>query len=401
MSAAAKSKKRVQADESGEKNVSEFKHPTTVYSCATCNYASDRTHHYCPSCGLCNNFKLAPDWLAKVYRERPEVFARKQRPKHLLDANGAPLQNAQEPFQFSEQPASQDNDPNDDEPEDASEEDDPEEEVEPEHGHIEVKTMGRTKTAAVKRFGTGDDGLDKVLGGGFPEHNCLMISGAPGAGKSTLMRQTLAALAQAGVRCMLAAGEEATEVIKSEFKRQKLHRKYPLYKDIIMVSSSDPDAIAAAAIEHDIEYLVVDSVHVMKSRRTNGPPGKDRQLNYATALFMNLAHATDEFHDQLPMSIWLVNHMTKGGDMAGSNTAKHETDGAFSLDHIDPITLRPVDDQNEPTGYIRLKVHGKYRRGVNTLKAYYKMTSRGLTLWVPKNSPSRAVKKGARLPKGK
>lgn len=367
--------------------------PPPVFGCIVCHYAAGKATFYCPGCGAINCMKAAPEWLAKAFREKPEVFKRQPLRKAPTTSENGMMEPSND-FHLNRDSS----DPDDDDRSSRDDDDDDDEEEFPEMGPIVVQKLSKVKSEETIYVPTGDEGFDTVLSGGLPLNNCIALGGQPGIGKSTLVRQVTAHLMQEGYKVMYAAGEEAIGVIKAEYKRQWLLKKYPEAKNIEMCSSVDPDAIVHEAKQRDIDVLIVDSGFVMRSRRVNGPPGKERQVSYACSLFMNAAHATDEFMDTRPMTIVILFHMTKDGDLSGSNFAKHETDGSFSLDSVDPVTLKALDDQNEPSGYVRLRVHGKYRRGKNTAKAYYKMGNRGLQTWKPKKGKSLVVTKGKKKP---
>lgn len=42
-----------------------------------------------------------------------------------------------------------------------------------------------------KKAATGIEGLDEILGGGFPENRLILVAGNPGTGKTTLALQFL------------------------------------------------------------------------------------------------------------------------------------------------------------------------------------------------------------------
>lgn len=270
------------------------------------------------------------------------------------------------------------------------EESDKKKEEEEEEGQpvplLEIKRLYTVKGGKVTYAPTGDEMLDHVFGGGLPLHHCLMIAAPPGCGKSTLMRKMAAALAQRDFKCLYASSEETEKKIKGEFARAKLFTKYPKSKgdNMQVISSGDPEAIILAAQDHEVDILIVDSLMMLYSPVVDGDVGKSNQIVHAAQLFMNASHATEQYAEERKMTIILICHATKGGDMSGPNKAKHICDGCFFMEHVDPDTLKPAEDQNQPTGVVKMRVHGKYRCGSPMNYGYYRMTASGLVVYKPK-----------------
>ena len=61
----------------------------------------------------------------------------------------------------------------------------------------------------VARTPTGQEELDRVLGGGMVEGGVVLIGGDPGIGKSTLLLQALDGLQRSGQRTLYVTGEES------------------------------------------------------------------------------------------------------------------------------------------------------------------------------------------------
>lgn len=274
-----------------------------------------------------------------------------------------------------------------DEEEDGEEGDAPDNEEEGEEvPRLEIKRLYAVKGGKVTYVPTGDEMLDHVFGGGIPLHHCLMIAAPPGCGKSTLMRKMAAALAQRDLKCLYASSEETEKKIKGEFARAKLFTKYPKSKgdNMQVISSGDPEAIILAAQDHEVDVLIVDSLMMLYSPVVDGDVGKSNQIVHAAQLFMNASHATEQYAEERKMTIILICHATKGGDMSGPNKAKHICDGCFFMEHVDPDTLKTAEDQNQPTGVVKMRVHGKYRCGSPMNYGYYRMTKAGLVVYKPK-----------------
>jgi predicted ATP-dependent serine protease len=382
-------------------NIAASEVAVVVHVCTECLYLGPRRVSICPSCGAVNTLKPAdPSFCAlyfRVVRNQPSLSAsgvtraRRQEP---IDFEGS--QSAEDGYRAPEYDAAEDDDEGDEE-EEVEEEEAEQKPAQP----AAVARVSSFKGGDIERMSSSDTGVDHVFNGGIPVAHCFMLSASPGGGKSTLMRQVAAGMAEAGYKVLIAAGEEAGDIAQSEFKRLKLYKRFPRgAKKVLFTGSADIDEVISAADAEEVDVLIVDSLSVLASKRVKGPPGKEKQVNYAAYHLMQAAHAQNEYEGRKPFTVLMIVHATKDGDMAGPNTAKHWTDGAFTLEHIDPASLEATDDQNKPTGFVRLRVLGKYRRGSPLNYAYYQFTEAGLVTWKPKDKdddePTSARKPAAR-----
>lgn len=330
---------------------------------------------------MVNTLKVAAPELSDLYFKH----VRKQRPfsSASLKLSGGDAED-EESSDFSPEmvdPDTADDDREHDEDEPDENFDDEDEEDEPVEA-AEVATVASFQGGGIVRLPSSDPGVDHVFSGGIPQNHAFMLAASPGGGKSTLCRQLAAGMAQLGLKIMIAAGEEVGDIANEEFKRLDLYKRFPKgAKKVLFSGSADTDAVIAAAHQNKVDVLFVDSLSILSSTRVQGPPGKEKQVNYAAYHLMQAAHASNEYEGQRPFTVIMISHVTKDGSMAGPNTAKHWTDGAFVLEHIDPQSLEAVDDQSKPTGLVRLRVLGKYRRGSSMNYAYYRFAETGLHTW--------------------
>jgi predicted ATP-dependent serine protease len=196
---------------------------------------------------------------------------------------------------------------------------------------------------------------------------------------------------------MYVSGEESEGKIKGEFRRT-VFKLFPHAKhNVLIASANNPESIVAEAHKLNVDVLIIDSLSHLQSHKVQGAMGKEVQMKHAAEILMDAAHGINTSAGMKPMIVIVIVHATKGLDMAGANAVKHVIDGAFFMEHIDPMTLQPVDDQNVTTGYIRIRAHGKYRAGSTDRVGYYRMTDKGLKAYHPKKPVASAKgKKGAR-----
>jgi hypothetical protein len=376
-----------------------FKAPIIVFCCEQCWYLGVKQTPVCPSCSSICSLKIAAPamsdlYFKKVRRQRPFDSSSFRSSGESEDDDSPPeILDPDEAHEESEAFASRRQSSREDEVEDEDEDED-----EAPAEAADVAPVASFQGGGIVRISSSDAGVDHVFSGGIPKNHAFMLAASPGGGKSTLCRQLAAGMAQLGHKIMIAAGEEVGDVANDEFKRLELYKRFPKgSKKVLFSGSSDTDAVIAAAHQNKVDVLFVDSLSILSSNRVQGPPGKEKQVNYAAYHLMQAAHASNEYEGQRPFTVVMISHVTKDGSMAGPNTAKHWTDGAFILEHIDPNNLEPVDDQNRPTGFVHLRVLGKYRRGSSMNRTYYRFTDTGLHPWKPGDADEQ--KKDLRAPK--
>ena len=170
--------------------------------------------------------------------------------------------------------------------------------------------------------------FDRVLGGGFVPGSAVLVGGEPGIGKSTLLLQVTAALAQSGATALVATAEESAEQVA--LRARRLGTTDP---NLYTVAERDVDAIIASAAMLRPDVLVVDSVQTVSAADVAGAPGGVAQVREAAARLIQAAK--DE-----RMSVVLVGHVTKDGNIAGPKLLEHAVDVVLYLEGESDIGLR-------------------------------------------------------------
>ena len=171
----------------------------------------------------------------------------------------------------------------------------------------------------VSRLGTGITGLDAVLGGGLVPGSLVLVSGEPGAGKSTLMLQAAAQLADAG-KVLYVSGEESEAQVKIRGKRLGIAPK-----QLYVYNETELDRIIAEFDVMKPGLLIVDSVQTTFSARFSSAPGSVTQVREAAAQLLLVAK-----NAQVP--VLLVGHVNKEGQIAGPKTMEHIVDAVLMLE---------------------------------------------------------------------
>src|SRR6185369_4193961 len=121
----------------------------------------------------------------------------------------------------------------------------------------QVTLLGEVACTEQSRFSSGSEELDRVLGGGFVPGSVILIGGDPGAGKSTILLQTMCHAAKSRP-VLYVSGEESLQQIAGRAKRLQL----PTERVKMLAESSVERVLEAAAVERP-EVIVIDSIQVM------------------------------------------------------------------------------------------------------------------------------------------
>ena len=182
---------------------------------------------------------------------------------------------------------------------------------------IDLVTLSSdTKDAA--RSATGIAELDRVLGGGLVAGSAVLIGGDPGIGKSTLLLQAVVAIAQKGIACSYISGEESVAQVTLRAKRLGLlSPKVQLasatsVRDIIATLDT-PQAGNAA------EVVIIDSIQTMYLDNLDAAPGTVSQVRAASHELIKMAKKRG-------ITLFLVGHVTKDGQIAGPRVLEHMVD---------------------------------------------------------------------------
>ena len=164
------------------------------------------------------------------------------------------------------------------------------------------------------RTRSGIDELDLVLGGGLVPASAILVGGDPGIGKSTLMLQAAARFAQNGLKTLYISGEESAAQVRMRAQRLgladapvKLATETNLRDILTTLESERPDLV------------VIDSIQTMWADNVESAPGSVSQVRAA-------AHELTSFAKRRGVSVILVGHVTKDGQIAGPRVVEHMVD---------------------------------------------------------------------------
>ncbi|MCS6890410.1 MAG: DNA repair protein RadA [Rhodovarius sp.] len=168
------------------------------------------------------------------------------------------------------------------------------------------------------RAETGIGELDRVLGGGFVPGSAVLVGGDPGIGKSTLLLQAAARMAEAGRRVLYISGEEAVEQVRLRARRLGLSGA-PL---ALASATALGEITAALEAERQAALVVIDSIQTMWLAGLDSAPGTVAQVRACAAELIRLAKGAG-------YALVLVGHVTKEGQLAGPRVLEHMVDATL------------------------------------------------------------------------
>ena len=178
---------------------------------------------------------------------------------------------------------------------------------------INAKRLIDLDTSDDFRYVTGITELDRVLGGGAVLGSLILVGGAPGIGKSTLLLQVCNTLQQQKT-ILYVTGEESERQI-----RMRADRLHVSNHDLFILAETDIDTIAREIERLKPELVIVDSIQTMYTSDASSTPGSPSQIRECT---MKLLRLTKE----KGVTVFLVGHITKEGGLAGPKILEHMVD---------------------------------------------------------------------------
>ena len=191
---------------------------------------------------------------------------------------------------------------------------------------------------------TGLEEFDRVCGGGLVPGSALLVGGDPGIGKSTILLQAAAALANAGQDCVYISGEEAVDQVRLRADRLGL-ADAPV---ALASATSVRDIISTLDTRAGTDLVIIDSIQTMFVDTLDSAPGTVSQVRAAAQELIRLAKRRG-------FSLLLVGHVTKDGAIAGPKVLEHMVDTVLYFEgdrgHRFRI-LRAVKNRYGPTDEI-------------------------------------------------
>ena len=180
-------------------------------------------------------------------------------------------------------------------------------------GSRQPQKLSQVDTEGEIRFSTGMGELDRVLGGGAVGGSLVLVGGAPGIGKSTLLLQICSCLCQ-GRKVLYVSGEESERQLKLRAQRLGVEPE-----GLYILSETQMTDILEAVNELQPDVLIADSIQTLYTDTNDSLPGSISQVKECTMILMNLAKAQG-------ITVFVVGHINKDGNIAGPKVLEHMVD---------------------------------------------------------------------------
>ena len=175
------------------------------------------------------------------------------------------------------------------------------------------KLISELDTEAELRFSTGIGELDRVLGGGAVKGSLVLVGGAPGIGKSTLLLQ-LCGLVDGEQKILYVTGEESERQLKMRAQRLGVDNG-----QIYVIAETGWTEILEAVDELMPDIVIVDSIQTMFDPEISSAPGSISQVRECTMSIMRMTK-------EKGFTTFVVGHINKEGNIAGPKVLEHMVD---------------------------------------------------------------------------
>jgi DNA repair protein RadA/Sms len=182
---------------------------------------------------------------------------------------------------------------------------------------IDLRTL---KGGPEIRIKSGWEEIDRVFGGGILPGSLLLLSGEPGIGKSTLGAQLANALSKDG-QVLYVSGEESATQVKSRLERLSCD-----LSRLRFIGETSVEKITGAALKLKPSLIVVDSIQTVYSSLIPSEAGSLSQIRAVAVKFLEIAK-------EHGITVLLIGHITKDGQIAGPKSLEHIVDTVLSLEN--------------------------------------------------------------------
>lgn len=175
------------------------------------------------------------------------------------------------------------------------------------------KLISELDTEAELRFSTGIGELDRVLGGGAVKGSLVLVGGAPGIGKSTLLLQ-LCGFVEGEQKILYVTGEESERQLKMRAQRLGVDKG-----QIYVIAETGLTEVLEAVDELEPDIVIVDSIQTMFDTEISSAPGSVSQVRECTMAIMRMTK-------EKGFTTFVVGHINKEGNIAGPKVLEHMVD---------------------------------------------------------------------------
>ena len=185
---------------------------------------------------------------------------------------------------------------------------------------INPAPITKIEAGARPRFSSGFGELDRVLGGGIVNGSLVLLGGAPGIGKSTLILQVASLFSKGEQQVLYISGEESAAQIK-----MRASRLAALSDNLLVLPETEFDQIAAIIASANYGLVVIDSIQTIYDPAIDSAPGSINQVREITKHLIKIAKKRE-------IPIFLIGHVTKEGELAGPRVLEHLVDTVLQFE---------------------------------------------------------------------
>lgn len=193
----------------------------------------------------------------------------------------------------------------------------------------EVTVLSQVSLSLQTRINTQVQEFDRVLGGGLVPGSAILLGGDPGIGKSTLLLQILAKLANQ-LKVLYVTGEESLQQVSLRAHRLQLQQT-----EMLLLPETCVETVLNHAMKQQPQVLVIDSIQTSYSEHVNSTPGSVSQVRESAARLVQYAKQTNTV-------LILVGHVTKDGSLAGPRVLEHMVDTVLYFENRQDSRFRVI-----------------------------------------------------------
>jgi len=183
-----------------------------------------------------------------------------------------------------------------------------------------ARPLAEVQTESTPRISSGIREFDRVLGGGVVPGSFVLVGGAPGIGKSTLLLQVAGRLADRLKPLLYVCGEESEVQVKLRAERLGLGAS-----SMLVVGEILTERVLETAEELQARAIVVDSIQALFSPALGSPAGTISQVRDA-------AHRLQRYSKAREATVFAIGHVTKDGSLAGPKVLEHTVDTVLAFE---------------------------------------------------------------------
>lgn len=209
--------------------------------------------------------------------------------------------------------------------------------------YIEPKSLSEIEMNNEERYDTHIGELNRVLGSGLVKGALILVGGDPGIGKSTILLQVAGNLSRDSRKVLYISGEESLHQIKL-----RANRIGDFTENLKFMCETNLGNIEEAITRMSPEVVVIDSIQTMVNEDVSSAPGSVSQVRESTSVLLRIAKSMN-------ISIFIVGHVTKEGQVAGPRVLEHMVDTVLYFEgdrHASYRILRAVKNRFGSTNEI-------------------------------------------------